>query len=97
MRHYSDICDAIKVKRTTSENVSYEYVLKEYEGHENASFEITLYEICVRLVKNGEVSFYKTGGLFSALGKAMAFLEYLYKHLATPQNLPYIIDDAFSF
>ena len=81
MPHYTDTSSIIMIKRADTGEVRYEYELKEFEGHENASFEITLYEICVRLTKSGEESFYKTGGLLSSLEKAVRLLEYLYKNL----------------
>ena len=97
MQQFHKLSNLIKSKNITHNGIEYIYELKSFEGGEVASFGIVLYEICVRLIKNSISSFYRTGGLFTDFEKAIRFFDFLCDNLATPQNIPYIIEDCFSF
>ena len=49
-------------------------------------------------MREGEnLIFYRTGGIFTSIDKAMRFLAKLKENLATPRNIPYILEDSLSF
>ena len=87
----------IKRKSFACDECVYEYELRSFEGRDVASFGIVLYEIYSKLTTNEGTSFYKTGGLFSSLEKAIAFFDFLSENLASPTSIPYIVEDSFSF
>ena len=87
----------IKRLETERDGIKYCYALYEFSGEKVASFKITLYEIKVEIETHDRKESYKTGGLFVSLKKAVEFFEYLTSNLATPKNLPYIVEDSVSF
>ena len=93
----SEISSPIKRKSIDVEGKIYEYELKSFKGSAVASFGIILYEICATLTTKRGVSFYKTGGLFSSVDKALDFFNFITENLVTPQNLPYVVEDCFYF
>ena len=97
MKIATDNIVTIKSEKKNQGETSYTYELRSFEGHSVASFGIILYEISVEMNCNGEISFYRTGGLFSDREKAIKFFNMISNRLATPRNMPYIIEDAFSF
>ena len=87
----------IKRKCVEKDGVTYTYELQSFEGKNVASFGIVLYEIIVKSTIDEKNSFYRTGGLFSNKEKALEFLRFLINSTVTPRNLPYVIEDSFSF
>ncbi len=77
--------------------LKYRYGLYEFSAEKVASFKITLYEIKADMETEDRTESYQTGGLFVNLKKALGFFEFLTKNLATPKNLPYLVEDSFSF
>ena len=71
----------------------YIYELREIDSKYVSSFEIVLYEIYVEEKTNKSVSFYRTGPLFSDLSTALRFFNFIKENLATPHNMPYVIED----
>ena len=97
MQMISDLKAKIKSAHVSEENASYKYELREFTDSAVSSFPITLYEIVVEMETEYGSESYKTGGIFVNLGKAIRFFDFLVENLATPQNLPYVIEDAISF
>ncbi len=97
MKYVSDIESIVKSECTSHDGITYKYELRSFESRSVASFGIVLYEICIEMKIKDSISFYKTGGIFSDIERAMRFFEMLRKNLATPYDLPYIIEDSFSF
>ena len=97
MQTRCDIESTIKTERFLCEGIRYKYELRSFEGKNVASFGITLYEIFVETYNSGKRSYYRTGGLFSDKEKALRFFDLLIRNLVTPHNLPYLIEDSFSF
>ena len=93
----SEISSLIKRKSVDVGGRKLEYELKGFKGKTVASFGIILYEICVSLTTKHGVSYYKTGGLFSNVEKAIDFFNFISENLVTPQNLPYVVEDCFYF
>ena len=87
----------IKSEEIENDGISYKYELAYFNSGSLASFEIPLYGITVKLEKEKESSFYKTGGLFTDLSKAIRFFELIKKSFATPYDLPYVIEDHIFF
>ena len=52
-----------------------------------------LYSIEVALIKDGEITKNTVENIFSDVGKALVFYEQLVDGLATPSDLPYIMED----
>ena len=87
----------IKTERSVHNRIVYKYELRSFESKNVASFGIVLYEICVEMKIKDSVTFYRTGGIFSDIERALMFFDMIRKNLATPYDLPYIIEDCFSF
>jgi len=97
MQTECEIESTIKTEEIIYNGVIYRYKLRSFEGKNVASFGITLYEILVEMWDEGDKSYYRTGGLFSDKEKALRFFDLLTRSLVTPGNLPYVIEDSFSF
>lgn len=93
----SNLNVVIKSEEITRNEISYEYELRSFESRNVASFGIVLYELCAKMTVKSSVTFYRTGGIFSDLDKALRFFELITKNLASPYHLPYIIEDFLSF
>ena len=83
----------IKSEEIENDGISYKYELAYFNSGSSASFEIPLYGINVKFKKEKESSFYRTGGIFTDLNKALGFFELIKKSFATPYDLPYVIED----
>ena len=97
MKAECNFSNIIKTEEIINNGINYSYELRSFESKSVASFGIILYEICVKMKFKNSVTFYRTGGIFSDLEKALRFFEMLRKNLVTPYDLPYIIEDSFSF
>ena len=77
--------------------IIYRYVLFCEKSEKVASFSIPLYSIEVSMTKDGELTSNVAKELFADIGKAVAFFEKLADNLATPIDLPYVIEDRIAF
>jgi hypothetical protein len=87
----------LKHFETERDGVKYRYGLYEFSSEGAASFKITLYGIRADIETKIGTESYKTGGLFVSFKKAVSFFDFLSKNLATPKNLPYLVEDSFCF
>lgn len=87
----------IKRHSVTENGIAYRYELILFEGTATASFGIDLYGISAELEASGSLTSYRTGGLFSDKEKALRFFDMITQKLATPIDIPYIIEDSFCF
>jgi len=71
----------------------YTYELREIDSKYISSFKLPLYEIYVEEKANGSISFYRSGPLFSDVSTALRFFNFIRENLATPHNMPYVIED----
>lgn len=71
----------------------YAYLLLRRESDFVASFGITLYSVRVELVRNGTSSAAEIKDVFASLDKANRFVDKLARNLATPIDLPYVLED----
>ena len=84
------------IKRDTREfkGAVYNYSLIVSESNKVASYKLPLYSIEIEMTdKDGNVTNARTKEIFADVGKAISFYRKLRENLATPLNLPYIIED----
>ena len=77
--------------------IRYKYELRRFDSTSVASYDIPLYEIYVETEKEGTVTHYRTGGIFSGVEKAVKFFRMISGKLATPRDLPYVVEDCILF
>lgn len=84
------------VKRETREadGAKYSYALIVSESNKVASYKLPLYSVEIEMTdKEGNVTSARAKELFADVGKAISFFRKLCENLATPLNLPYILED----
>jgi hypothetical protein len=90
----SDIETVIKSERVTKDGATYCYTLLMSESTKVASYRIPLYSIAIDMTdENGKKTNAHSPDLFADVGKALVFFRKLIDNLATPLNLPYILED----
>ncbi len=84
----------IKREVRESEGARYCYSLIVSESNKVASFKLPLYSVEIEMTDaDGAVTSARTREIFADVGKAIAFFRKLCENLATPLNLPYILED----
>ena len=84
----------IKQELRQTDGAVYQYSLIMSESNKVASYKLPLYSIEINMVDaDGNVTNARTKDLFADVGKALSFFRKLCDNLATPLNLPYIIED----
>ena len=89
--------DIIRDVTKIDNGIIYRYVLFCEKSDKVASFNIPLYSIEVSMTMDGEVTSHVARELFADIGKAISFFEKLADNLATPIDLPYVIEDRITF
>ena len=76
------------------EGISYNYALVMSESNKVASYKLPLYSVEIEMTDaDGNVTSASTSEIFADVGKAIVFFKKMVENLATPLNLPYIIED----
>ena len=88
--------NAIISEIVEEDGVIYKYEIRRFDENDVTSFDVILYEIFVEAIIENTRGFYRSGGIFTNLEKAALFLKKLKDLRATPQNLPYVIEDAIT-
>ena len=84
----------LKSEMREADGALYRYVLIMSESNTVASFKLPLYSIEIEMTDaDGDVTNARTRELFADVGKALSFFKKLVDNLATPLNLPYIVED----
>lgn len=84
----------IRTEVKESDGAKYRYELIMRKSSRLICFKMPLYSIKIVMTNEfGETTESETGELFSAIEKAITFFEKLVKHLATPIDLAYIVED----
>lgn len=84
----------IKTSEVKADGLTYRYSIHETESTRVASYKMPLYSISIKLIsESGEVTEAETKEIFADLGKAFSFYQKLVRNLATPIDLPYIVED----
>ena len=87
----------IRANTVLSNGNEYRYSLYSRESARVASYRIPLYSISVEMTdENGNETNATIGDVFSDVGKAIIFYDRIVRHLVTPLNLPYILEDEIS-
>ena len=87
----------IRTNTVLSDGNEYRYSLYSRESARVASYRIPLYSISVEMTdENGNETNATIGDVFSDVGKAIIFYDRIVRHLVTPLNLPYILEDEIS-
>ena len=86
--------EIIKEDRITRDGCDYHYTLECKKSTKVASYRLPLYsvKICFK-GKEGDETECSSGELFTDVGRALVFYRRLVDNLATPINLPYIVED----
>lgn len=84
----------IKSETREADGAIYRYSLVMSESNKVASYKLPLYSIEIEMTDpEGQKTSARTRELFADVGKALSFFKKLSENLATPLNLPYIIED----
>ena len=84
----------IKSELREADGAKYRYSLIVSESNKVASYKLPLYSVEIEMTdKDGNVTNARTRELFADVGKAISFFRKLSENLATPLNLPYILED----
>lgn len=84
----------IKNESVTSDGAVYTYKLIMNESNKVASYRLPLYSISIEMIdEEGKKTNANSPDLFADVGKALVFFRRLVDNLATPINLPYILED----
>ena len=87
----------IRAEERKKDGIGYRYELIMRESTKVVSYGIPLYTIFIKMTQeNGETTSADTKEVFADPGKATVFFEKLVNNLATPIDLPYIVEDEFS-
>lgn len=93
------LCDRVisKEEREAS-GYRYSYELTERKGDSTADFGVRLYSIKVNMIdESGKTRYSEARDVFSSKEKALAFFDMIVKHLATPIDLKYIVEDELGY
>lgn len=86
----------IKKIRKEDGGAVYIYRLRVTESRKVASYQLPLYSIDVEMDYEGTHTENSVNEVFSDVGKALVFFNSLVEYLATPIDLPYILEDKIS-
>lgn len=87
----------IRCEVRKSDGYEYKYELIMRISKMVASFNLPLYSVSVRMTKDGDaVTYAKTDDIFSDVRKAGKFFDRIVESLATPIDLPYVLEDCIS-
>ena len=84
----------IRRENREADGAKYCYTLLMSKSNTVASYMIPLYSVEIEMIdKDGKRTNASARDLFADVGKALSFFKKLYESLATPLNLPYILED----
>ena len=84
----------IKREVREADGATYRYLLVMSESNKVASYKLPLYSVEIEMTDaEGRRTHARTRDLFADVGKAISFFRKLCDNLATPLNLPYIVED----
>lgn len=88
--------EIIREETRSHDGLIYRYRLIRTKSLKVASYQMPLYSIEVHLTNCGTTTENSLCEVFSDLGKAVVFFDKLVENLATPIDLPYILEDKIS-
>ncbi len=85
---------ALREQTVTADGATYVYTLFSKPGSRVADYGLTLYSVEIRMTdRDGRYTESALEDIFSDHKKAFRFFDKLVKNLATPIDLPYILED----
>lgn len=94
MRRSPVVGKIIKKELCEKDGATYSYSLIMNESNNVASYRLPLYSVAIEMVdQDGKKTNAESHDLFADVGKALVFFRKLVDNLATPLNLPYILED----
>ena len=93
MQTFNDSDTLLRAEERTSGEARYHYRLTKRESEQVASFGLPLYSVSVQMVAPDGATEATARDCFSDEAKACGFFDKLVNHLATPIDLPYILED----
>lgn len=88
--------EIIRLEERINDGLFYRYKLIRTKSLKVASYHMPLYSIEVSLTKDENTTENSLCEVFSDLGKAIVFFDHIVENLATPIDLPYILEDKIS-
>ena len=86
----------IREVRREDGGAKYLYRLRVTRSNRVASYHIPLYSVDVEMDYEGKHTESSVNDVFADVGKALVFFNTLVEYLATPIDLPYILEDKIS-
>jgi hypothetical protein len=87
----------IRTERREADGIAYKYDLIMRESSRVSSYRLPLYSISVEMTQEDTtVTSAETHEVFADVGRAIVFFEKLVDNLATPIDLPYIVEDELT-
>ena len=87
----------VRTENREENGADYEYKLTVEKSERFAGYALPLYSIFVQMKdKDGTITNAEAKELFADVNKAHTFFDMLVENLATPIDLPYIIEDELS-
>lgn len=96
MKKNNTLNKIIRTEKRSQDGAEYEYTLSVTESTRVASYMLPLYSIEVKMTHLGKTTQSLAKDHFSDVGKALALFDKLVKNLATPIDLPYVLEDRIS-
>ncbi len=94
MRNSKTVDTVIRTEARSDGAASYVYRLVMKESSQLASYRIPLYSINLEMTsEDGTTTSAQINDAFADAGRAILFFEKLVRNLATPVDLPYILED----
>ena len=94
MRRVIEKESVIRNETRSIDGIVYNYALVMSESNKVASYKLPLYSVEIEMTDTeGNVTSATTSEIFADVGKAIVFFRKMVENLATPLNLPYIIED----
>ena len=85
--------EIVREELREAEGCTLRYRLIKKKSLKVASYLMPLYSIEVAIQRDGEWSKNTVENIFSDIGKALVFYEQIVENLASPADLPYILED----
>ena len=96
MKKTDNSTEIIREEMREDGGLIYQYRLVRTKSLKVASYQMPLYSIEVSLSGNGTSTQNSLCEVFSDLGKAIVFFDHIVENLATPIDLPYILEDKIN-
>ena len=93
MRRQDKTHETVREDIRETEGFICRYRLVKKKSLKVASYLMPLYSIEVQFEKDGEITKNSLENIFSDIGKALVFYEQLVENMASPADLPYIMED----